>query len=205
VATKIDAGIDHGTLSVHFVDPELAARTATFVTDTLRDLGLDDADLVVEYGCGALRIGEHVMPMLQPSGYFGVDVTDRFWKNGLVRLGPEFIEQYRPRLELIPDDTSPLGALDASFLLCIAVFIHVPPPELADFVGKLARSMGPNTTLVLDARLGERAEQVHQRTWRHQRDRTVALFTEHGLRTVGECPVRREELIEELWILQRAG
>src|SRR5690606_13098387 len=87
VTASIAAGNRHGTLSVVLHDPEGARREADFVAETVRELGLEPSDVCIEYGCGALRIGEPIMKLLEPGNYIGLDVTDRFWKNGIQRLG----------------------------------------------------------------------------------------------------------------------
>jgi|GEM_PF-3447952 len=204
VTASIAAGNRHGTLSVVLDDPEGALREASFVAETVRELGLEPSDVCIEYGCGALRIGEPIMKLLEPGNYIGLDVTDRFWKNGIQRLGPDFIERYRPRLELIDDKRiGELASLNAKVVVCIAVLIHVPPPEVDAFIARLASIMGERSTLVLDGRLGRRTRQVHSRTWQHARSRVLRSFARHGLELVSPEPITRAGLPEELWILRK--
>ncbi|SRR5690606_5997698 len=203
VTASIAAGNRHGTLSVVLHDPEGARREADFVAETVRELGLEPSDVCIEYGCGALRIGEPIMKLLEPGNYIGLDVTDRFWKNGIQRLGSDFIERYRPRLELIDERIGELARLDAKVVVCIAVLIHVPPPEVDAFIARLASVMGGRSTLVLDGRLGRRTRQVHGRTWQHARSRVLRSFARHGLELASPAPVTRAGLPEELWLLRK--
>ncbi len=202
VTSEIEAGEKHTTLSVELNDPALALREATFVADTLMELGLAPSDICIEYGCGALRIGEQLMKRLEPGNYVGLDVTDRFWKNGMARLGDDVIGRYQPRLELIGEDNNRLAELNTRFVVCIAVFIHVPPPELNGFMAKLVGVMGERTELVLDAPLRDRTQQIHYRTWLHARARVRQLFARHGLEVVRPS-MTSPDLPEELWVLRK--
>ena len=48
--------------------------------------GLKPEDVCVDYGCGTLRLGVHVMKYLQPGAYWGMDVAD-FLLGGRTRSG----------------------------------------------------------------------------------------------------------------------
>lgn len=204
VTASIAAGNRHPSLSVVLHNPEGARRAAGFVAETVRGHGLESSDVCIEYGCGALRIAEPIMMLLEPGHYIGLDVTDRFWKNGIQRLGSDFIERYRPHLQLIDERIGELARLNAKVVVCIAVLIHVPPPEVDAFIARLASVMGEHSTLVLDGRLGHSTRQVHGRTWHHARSRVLRTLARRGLEPVSPAPLTRTGLPEELWLLRKS-
>lgn len=205
VAASIESGNRHGTLSVVLDDPEQARREADFVAETVDAQGLGSTDFCIEYGCGSLRIGEPIMRRLEPGHYIGLDVTDRFWENGIRRLGDAFVETYRPRLQRIDDQVGELARLDARVVVCVAVLIHIPPPEVEDFLARLASVVGMGSTLILDGRLGSQTRQVHGRTWHHARTRILQALARQGLHPLTPEPLTRAGLPLELWMLRRAS
>lgn len=205
VGRQIDEENRHKTLSVEFSEPDVANAGAEFVAQTLLDLGLRRSDTCVEFGCGALRIGGTVMPHIEVGNYFGLDVTDKFWKNGIERLGDEFIKRHRPRLELIDDNRDYEQLVDdPAFVISIAVLIHVPPLELEAFFSQLTGLMGQSTQLVLDARLADRTRQIHARSWSHSLTTIGEVVASHGLEFVISEPLVIEDAPEELLVLRKA-
>src|SRR5690606_21220444 len=128
-----------------------ARAGATHVLDTLRCLGLRPDAQIVEIGCGALRIGEVLMPALEPGKYMGLDLTERFWQNGLVRLGEQFTAMHRPVLGLLKDDQSRWELVsEPQFVVSIAVASHVPPDEMDRFVRTVRDLCSDHTIVVID-------------------------------------------------------
>ncbi len=113
----------------------------------LQGLGLREDMSCVDYGCGSLRVGQHVIGWLRPGAYLGLDVSDVFYKQGLELLDPEVVAAKQPRTAVI--DAAVLDAVAAAppdFVFCNAVVQHVPPLELKDFFDSFLRTIGPRTT-----------------------------------------------------------
>jgi len=93
----------------------------------LKREGLNPAHRLVDIGCGALRLGVHLIPFLDPGNYFGVDANP-----SLIRAGRDFelpaagISERQAHLRV--DDEFDLAAFGVTFHFAWAysVFTHLP-------------------------------------------------------------------------------
>lgn len=128
--------------------------------------GLKPSEVCVDYGCGSLRIGQHLMRYLDPGNYWGLDVTDRFLKLGIPLVGQETIEYARPHLHVIdPEVLQRLASRPPDVVFALGVLLHVPPGELAGFLGNLATIAGQSTRLYLTVDLASRVVSRSERSW----------------------------------------
>lgn len=109
IGTKLRKGAAHATLGGRAWDgaqgdlgkewsSESFATRGVRVFEELQRLGLRPGMRCIDYGCGSLRIGQHVMRLLEPGCYTGLDVTDEFYTYGLANIGPELVAEKRPHL-----------------------------------------------------------------------------------------------------------
>ena len=75
VKSELVKGRAHPTLGGKLVDDEYGASGRGFLKRLL-DHGLKPDDICVDYGCGTLRIGVHVIDYLDPGRYWGFNVAD---------------------------------------------------------------------------------------------------------------------------------
>ena len=108
----------------------------------LQKLGLRADMRCIDYGCGGLRVGRHLIEFLEPDSYIGLDVVDDFYRAGRQLLDPKLVAAKRPRFGLV-DETD--GDLTHDFLFANAVVQHVPPAELDAFFARLARLTTPGS------------------------------------------------------------
>lgn len=71
------SGIEHPTLG----NKSLSDGRVTF--EALLNLGLARTHRIVDFGCGSLRLGRHLIEYLDGGQYWGLDVTQRFIRIGL--------------------------------------------------------------------------------------------------------------------------
>ena len=69
----------------------------------LKGWGLQEQHVCVDYGCGSLRIGQHVIKALNLGNYYGLDITDQFFNIGKEMLGQKLIQQKKPQISIIDD------------------------------------------------------------------------------------------------------
>jgi hypothetical protein len=95
---------------------------------------------VVEYGCGALRIGAHFIRRLAPGNFFGLDVVPGFYEAGQAAIGAALIAEKRPRFGVIEDAMlADAQALSADLVYSAVVCAHVHPDEIETYFRNLAR------------------------------------------------------------------
>lgn len=108
-------------------------------------LGLKPEMRCVDFGCGSLRLGQHAIRYLDPGNYWGVDLTDSFFRSGTELLPPGLIEAKQPRFGVIGDALlAEIREWAADFIFANAVIQHVPPDELPLFFRRIAAMMGPS-------------------------------------------------------------
>ncbi len=126
----------------------------------LKAYGLEPLHKVVDYGCGSLRIGMHFIDHLAPKKYWGVDVTRRFFEDGLRLLDPGMIAEKDPRLDMLSEETlREIRGWHPDWVFSISVLMHVPPAEVEGFLGKVTGLLAPGARAVV---LFDRTEQNAQ-------------------------------------------
>ncbi|HEX2889799.1 hypothetical protein [Vineibacter terrae] len=160
IERKLATGASHPTLGkrkrVRRTGQALDLTTARhgargrFVLERLFLEGLRPEHRVVDYGCGSLRIGQHFISFLDPGGYWGLDVTDSFYRDGLDLLPPGAAQARCPHLAVIDTTTlSDVRAQQPDFIVCVAVLLHVPPGELDMFFDRLLGLRAPHSVVAL--------------------------------------------------------
>ncbi len=134
------------------IQPEFAAG-ADGVLRRLCHFGLRAPHRLVDYGCGSLRLARVAVPYLAPGGYWGLDVSDDFFRMGLESL-PEEVTQRGLRVDVISDEAlGRVAAWEPDMVICVGVLFHVHPQELPGFMANIARITGPNTQTVIKVRI----------------------------------------------------
>ena len=191
-AWKLDIGLPHRTLGKRKIDPDsvLAAGRAIgrgqragqgqYVLAELRRLGLEPHHTVVDYGCGSLRVGATLIAWLDRGRYWGLDITDRFYRDGLTQLGQGHLDAKGPRFRVIDDKTlAETAAASPDFVVSVAVVKHVPPAELDNYFGRIARLMGRQATLLVYFIQAPATVRSNGKSWSHGADSLRRAATRH--------------------------
>jgi hypothetical protein len=122
---------------------------------------------VVEYGCGSLRVANHVIRYLDPGHFFGLDVVDDFYRMGADLVGPDLIGERRPRLAVISEAAvSDASAFSADLIYSHAVCTHVHPDELDVYFRNLAAiASKPGCVLLFNASISDRPLRYTTQSW----------------------------------------
>jgi len=188
--TRLDSGYVHPTLGRR-PDPDDGAD----VLQILISQGLAPRHRVVDYGCGSLRIGRHLIAYLEPDRYWGLDVTDRFFGEGLANVDPALLAARRPRLAVIGRASlREAAAARPDFVIVVAVLHHVPERQLGAVFRRIARLCGPSTSVVVRFLESPTPLQVGRFSFRHTLDRVQRAARSAGLDT--QVLTRCEEVIE---------
>jgi len=115
--------------------------------------GLKPHDVCIDYGCGSLRVGQHLIAYLEPGHYWGLDITDRFFKDGLDLLPVGLIEGRRPNIRVIAEDSlREAAAAEADFVVSTLVLSHIHPGELGIYFDRTLGLMCEKTTALISFR-----------------------------------------------------
>jgi hypothetical protein len=214
IDNQLRSGGIHRTLGTHTWNKPGAAAWTTMefeqrgleILPDLATFGLTPDKVCVDYGCGSLRIGQHVIRMQEPGNYWGLDVTDRFFGPASKVLAPEVMAR-APHLHVIDEDVlATLERRPPDFVYAYAVVKHVPPRELDTFFDRFMRLIGPNTIALIyfaDAP----TERIAPMSWLHPGERLVEMVLKRrgdaavGITRIGPSgDFRRRHPRSVLWI-----
>lgn len=212
---KLSQGGLHRTLGTHTWDiadgpawasMEFEKRGMEILPD-LAAFGLTSDSVCVDYGCGSLRIGQHLIRNLGPGCYWGLDVTDTFFQPASAALPADLIATKKPNLHVISDDV--LGRLERKppdFVFSYAVLKHVPPKELDAFFDRFMRLIGPRT-IALVYFADAPTERIAPMSWFHPAEQLIGIVLQRlgdaavGVTRVGlNADFRRRHPRSVLWI-----
>ena len=178
---RLDAGQAHATLGTERKDAQGFVETAGLIMGFLSEQGLTPSDRVVDYGCGSLRIGRELMQFLEPGHYFGMDITDRFYSDGLRDIPDAVVERARPTLRVISDESvAEIHDAQVDWVFSSGVLIHVPPAEMDGFFDRLWALSRPGTRFVVRFRSAEQVVRHSAVSWYYPPDDVVAYLQARG-------------------------
>ncbi len=140
------------SLSGQQVDSTLGAalRTGRFEDsgreefELLLTLGLRPGHACVDYGCGTLRVGQHVIRYLGAGRYWGFEIDDDFVKVGRSLLPESELAEKQPQLRVIsPGAVAEVAQHKPDFLFSHKVMQHVHPEELSEYLSNIVRIIAP--------------------------------------------------------------
>ena len=178
ITTRLDRGSGHATLGTQErARPAHARRGATGESLTLwergtgsfaflKQYGLSPTHKCVDYGCGSLRIGMHLIDHLAPGNYWGVDVTHRFFEDGVRLLDQDLVAEKQPRLDVIsPDLLRQMQDWQPDWVFSVSVLMHVPPGEVEEFLRRITGLLAAGTHAVILFDRTERNAQTGTMSW----------------------------------------
>lgn len=142
VMKKINAGSGHPAIG----STSRPVRQHGELLAFLQRFGLQPNDVAVDYGCGSLRLGRSVIDYLEPGKFWGVDITDEFYKLGLKAMDPAWVQQKAPKLGVINPETLAKVRADKPRLIgSWHVCSKVPEARLDGYIGNIVSLMSPGS------------------------------------------------------------
>ena len=197
----LDQGLAHPTLGKNLIEGRIYGKTGKGMLERLISLGLKQNHICVDYGCGSLRIGCHFIRYLNSGCYWGLDVNERFLRDGKELIGQDLIQQKSPNLHLISDETiARARSAGPRFIFSKSVLLHVHPNELATYFDRITRLMAKHTKVVIDATVCEQTVQIEPLSWAYPKAVLEDMIARFG------CSVRHlEEKVVRLEAAERDG
>ena len=122
----------------------------------LKEYGLGPDDVCVDYGCGTLRVGQHVIAYLKPGAYWGLDIDQYLLDEGRNLLGDEVWSEKQPNLRVIsPQAVAEAAAARPAMLFSAKVLSHVHPDEVGFYIGNLMTIIGASGQAIIMSRWSE--------------------------------------------------
>lgn len=198
ISKKLDKGRPHRTLGkkrhgpTNFLTggeklvPANSQKHGSFAFKKIIGLGLQPHHLCVDFGCGSLRIGQHLIGYLEPGRYIGLDITDRFFLDGLDLLDAGMLQAKTPHLHITNEMVlQAVTNIQPDYIICVSVLMHVPPHELDSFFDKILRLMSSHTRLLLFFDESSSPIRTEAKSWAY----SVANLKEYIVRRLPDAQV----------------
>lgn len=167
VMDRLDAGKVHASLGPNLKSG--SAYRARRTLDRLVERGLQPEHVVVDFGCGTLRIGAPLIDYLGPDRYVGLDLDQRLLDLGLRMLPARLAEEKRPTLRVIsPESLAEVAAKKPDWIFSGGVMQHVPPEELGTYFGNISAVATSTTRIEIRvSKMKEVPARLSVNTWSH--------------------------------------
>jgi SAM-dependent methyltransferase len=142
--------------------------------------GIRPDDVCVDYGCGTLRMGIHVIRFLNRGCYWGLDIDQNLLDRGR-RLGPELGDK-APNLRVIsPATVREAASAKPALLFSLRVLIHVHPDELDEYLGNILTIIRDGGRAVITGKWSPgKTFQFGRQSWAHSLDGLNCIAGRHG-------------------------
>lgn len=116
-------------------------ETGNIQMEMLLAEGLRPRHTLLDIGCGPLRTGCRVIPFLNPGHYWGTDLSAGLMRRGYASELTEGDRARLPRGHLVEDGDFSFPGIprEIDYLLCFAVFTHLPMNHLRRGLLRIAR------------------------------------------------------------------
>jgi hypothetical protein len=205
ISAKLEHGKTHKTLIgntraaeqvLHQLEesPGQRSRDLNYFEIALEN-GLRPEHTCIDYGCGSLRVGRHLIDYLDPGHYWGLDIVSDFYEAGKNLLPPGTLDEKRPELHVVSLH-SILKARHAQpdFVFSFAVLKHVPPEELERFFANITALMGPETTAVITFSEAAESSRIGTKIWEYSADDLLESMRLQGAGFVCTVTPRRPNM-----------
>jgi cyclopropane fatty-acyl-phospholipid synthase-like methyltransferase len=115
----------------------------------LKSRGLEPDDVLLDIGCGSLRLGVRAVEYLRPDHYWGTDLNSVLLDAGYEReIEPAGLAPKLSRSHLVVDGDFSFSGVpsDISFAMATSVFTHLPVKQLGVCLRNLARHVARECT-----------------------------------------------------------
>ena len=126
-------------------DPEMWYGIGRLQYHFLTSEGLSPEHVFVDLACGALRLGQFLIPYLRPGHYWGIDGEESLIKSGLDNeFNFDVIAQRRPNFIITYDfDLDSVGSFD--YAMAQSLFTHLTLSDIGRAFAALARIARPHS------------------------------------------------------------
>ena len=165
---QIAEGATQSTFGANLKSGPFEKEGIRFFED-LVGFGLQPSGTCVDYGCGTLRVGQHVIRYLAPGRYWGFDIADWLLEEGKGLIGSELVAEKKPQLRVISGEAVREAATHTpDMLFSVKVLQHVHPTELAEFFENVMTIIGTSGQAIISGKWSD-GETVQYRIngWAH--------------------------------------
>lgn len=159
-----------------------SARMGKRIAEEFIGMGIERNDVVVDYGCGTLRVGRHLIDYLDAERFVGLDLDAQIVTAAEALLDDDHRAK-RPLLaEITPEILKRVGDMAPRWVLCNAVVNHLAPEDYDPFFDAVTQLMGSvGARLVVRTRYREPGRRSGAMNWDVGPRDLKAAAARHGL------------------------
>ncbi|MGV3580254.1 class I SAM-dependent methyltransferase [Brevundimonas sp.] len=153
-------------------------------------LGLRETHSVLDFGCGSLRLGRLLIPLLQPGRYFGIEPEAWLVEEGFTHeLGQDARALKKPRFDHNRDFRTDVFGETFDFIMAQSIFSHAGSEMTRKALAAFKASLAPGGMIVANWLTAPEIESLHpdRSDWVYpgvvpfEESRIFALAAEAGL------------------------
>jgi hypothetical protein len=165
VYDDISKGKSHSTLGRNLKGQPFK-ESGLNVFNFLKTEGIKPEHICVEYGCGSLRAAQHFINYLNPSNFWGLDVTDKFYEIGKEMIGQKLLQKKLPHFRIIsPATLAEVNQSHPDYLFAVLVMIHIPPSEIEEFLSNILKVCVKTTRAYISVDVSAITFKPHPNAW----------------------------------------
>jgi len=179
---QMDSGAAQSTFGTDLKSGRTFEASGVSIFRDLVGFGLKPSDACVDYGCGTLRIGQHLIRYLAPGQYWGLDIADWLLEDGKNLIGAQLAAEKNPQLRVISREAVlEAAAAKPAMLFSAKVMQHVHPSELAEYFENIMTVIGTWGQAIIDSKWSD-GETVQYRVngWAHSMPTIRDLVAQKG-------------------------
>jgi hypothetical protein len=128
--------------------------------------GLKEHDVLVDYGCGTLRVGVHAIKYLAPGAYWGLEIDEAILANGCKLVGPKLMAKKVPNLRVISQASlEEVASMKPALICSFKVMTRVPPAELGTYISNIIALIGASGKAIIQSKWSD--DQTFQFSGQH--------------------------------------
>lgn len=167
VEVNLRRGGSHPSLGRNLQQGIYGSKGRSFF-EKLKGYGLRSDSLCVDYGCGTLRLGIHVINYLQPKSYWGMDISEFLLDQGRLLVGEKLWSEKEPSLRLISNQSvAEVAAGAPNMLFSVKVLIHVHPNELESYFENIIKIVGSGQAIIAAKWSEHETVRISELSWAH--------------------------------------
>ena len=188
--TQIASGAAQSTFGTDLKSGRSFETSGVSAFQDLVAFGLRPSDTCVDYGCGTLRIGQHIIKYLGPGKYWGFDIADWVLEDGKSLIGSEVVADKNPQLRVISREAVlQAAACKPAMLFSAKVMQHVHTDELAEYFDNIMTIIGTSGQAIIITKWSD-GDTVRYRVngWAH----SIAIIRDLVTRLGGKMEILKE-------------
>jgi SAM-dependent methyltransferase len=149
---------------------------------SLLDYGLKEHDICVDYGCGTMRVGLHVVKYLGRARYWGFDISPRLLEEARALIGENVVSEKAPHLHIISGaSVAEAAAAKPDMLFSHRVLPHVHPEDLSEYLQNIMAIISVRGQAIIDGKWSDGGTlQYKPGSWAHSESALRELVARMG-------------------------